>query len=62
MKKANDSVIVDSHGHPTLVKKYQEFEDDDPIVRAYPWLFTTDTVERATAAPGERRNVRVPKR
>lgn len=62
MKKANDSVIVNSHGHPTLVKKHQEFDDNDPIVRAYPWLFTAEDVERATAAPGERRNVRVPKR
>ena len=62
MKKANDSAIVNSHGHPYTVRKWQEFEDDDPIVRAYPWLFTTEGVERATAAPGERRNVRVPKR
>ena len=42
-----------------------DYEDDNPLVRAYPWAFVpvetahgiveSVSVERATAAPGERR-------
>lgn len=49
------------------------YEADDPLVREYPWLFSTDTelaqdivdagiesvsIESATRAPGERRTTR----
>lgn len=33
------------------------YESTDPFVRAHPWAFESD-VERATASPGEKRNVR----
>ena len=58
--RANQSVIVQMHGKPRVVRKFDEFESDDPVVREYPWLFADSGVERATAAPGERRNVRRP--
>jgi len=39
------------------------YRSDDPLVKAYPWLFTSDAeraeqdapVEQATRAPGEKR-------
>jgi len=36
----------------------QAFDDKDPIVKAYPWAFESDNIERTTAAPGEKRNVK----
>lgn len=42
----------------------QPYPDDDPIVRAYPWMFRSDNedddapVERAVANPGYKRPVR----
>jgi hypothetical protein len=37
-----------------------EFDDSDPIVRAFPWAFDGG-VESATAKPGEKRSVRRPR-
>lgn len=47
-------------GMPTVVYAGQPFSDDDELVREFPWAFEGDEVERATAAPGERRTVRRP--
>ena len=46
-------------GTPTALTPDMAFDDDSPIVRAYPWAFQTVTgsVEQATARPGERRPV-----
>lgn len=34
-----------------------KYDEQDPLVRTYPWAFESD-VEAATSEPGERRNVR----
>lgn len=53
----------------TFVRKGEKFAADDPIVKAHPLAFQADDprevrsaprVEQATAAPGERRQVRRP--
>lgn len=39
----------------------QPYRSDDPLVKAYPWLFEADanrSVEDASAAPGAKRSVR----
>lgn len=41
----------------------EAYRDDDPLVKAYPWLFASDAdreepVEQATRAPGEKRQTR----
>lgn len=64
--RANQSVsvvdpsVVDDDGNPvgarTVIKEDQPFDSKDPLVKTYPWAFGAD-VERATAAPGEKRNV-----
>lgn len=54
---ANQSCLVRVGDTPVAVKEGQPFDDEDPIVRDYPWLFG-DVVEQATSAPGERRAVR----
>lgn len=33
------------------------YDDKHPLVRTYPWAFSSD-VEQATASPGEKRSVR----
>lgn len=57
------------HGELVVPNPAQPYSADDPLVREYPWLFVSDadltettaqppesvTIERATAAPGERR-------
>jgi len=52
--------IVD--GVPASFKAGEAFDSDDPIVARFPGSFAADNlagdVEQATAAPGERRNVR----
>jgi len=56
--RATQAVAVEhpESGTPVPVLKDQPFEHDDPLVRAYPWLFTDDQpIERADARPGERR-------
>lgn len=37
-------------------------DDRDPVIRAAPALFSLPVVEQATAAPGERRSVRIPRK
>ena len=59
---ANANCVVTVHGKPMAVTRGQEFDADDLVVRDFAWLFTDTPVERATAAPGERRNVRRPKK
>lgn len=59
------------NGVPLYVTAGSHWPATDPIVRAYPWLFSADPhthlssttppppeVEQATAAPGEKRQVR----
>lgn len=54
--RANRScVITPAGGLPVTVKDGDRFDDDDPIVREFPWLFGDAPVEEATSRPGERR-------
>lgn len=69
-----NAVVPSPHGHSLFVQAGQHWPADDPLVRARPDLFSEDprhglsfsvppddpSVEQATAAPGERRNVSVP--
>jgi hypothetical protein len=50
-----------SHGGVVVVSEGDAREDTDPLVVRYPWAFGVDNVERATAAPGERRPVGRPR-
>lgn len=48
-------------GLRTVVHEGELFEANDPLVKEHPWMFekiTRDTVEQATAAPGEKRTTR----
>jgi len=55
-----DPTVVDDDGNPTgarsVIIEDRAYDSDDPLVKEYPWAFVAD-VERATAAPGEKRNV-----
>ena len=55
-----DPTIVDGDGKPTgartVTKENRPYDASDLLVKEYPWAFVAD-VERATAAPGESRNV-----
>lgn len=58
--RAIESVsVVDPEvpGARRVIKENQAFDDKDPLVKEYPWAFESDNIERATAAPGEKRNV-----
>lgn len=45
-----------THGALIVVKEGAGYQQDDPLVAAYPWAFVRDNVvEQATAAPGQRR-------
>ena len=71
---ADASVTDPSSGAPGMIRKGTHWSADDPVVKAHPDLFSddprwgmaysiepegwNDPVEQATAAPGERRNVR----
>lgn len=59
------------HGEYVVPNPAQPYPADDPLVRAYPWLFVADDdlgdpaepvtsvpVETASARPGERRTTR----
>lgn len=52
------------HGEFVVPNPAHQYRSDDPLVRAYPWLFVADNaegggaVEQATRAPGERRTTR----
>lgn len=66
------SVRHPEHGGYITPSMAEEYDENDPLVVRYPWLFTepeTDTgpiksvsIERATRAPGERRQMRRPRR
>lgn len=44
------------HGEFVVPNPAQEYNANDPLVKAYPWLFVADNgPETATRAPGERR-------
>ena len=60
--RANAAAVVVFKGKPRAITDGMEVDVTDDVVRDYPWLFDSGDVERATAAPCERRNVRVPKR
>ena len=55
-----DPTITDDKGNPTgarvAIRENDAFDSKDPLVKEYPWAFVSD-VERATAAPGEKRTV-----
>lgn len=51
------------HGEYIVPNPAETYSADDPLVRAYPWLFVdfaddVAPVEQATKAPGEKRNTR----
>ena len=57
--------IMNVEGGPVVIKTGSAFDDRDPLhaalIRAHPTFFerlVSDDVEAATAAPGEKRNVR----
>lgn len=61
--RAKANAVLTLHGKPFVVSKGQEFDSGDPIVAEFRDAFQSDAeVERATAAPGERRNVPASKR
>lgn len=55
--RAVQPAVVQVHGKPFGVREGEAFDESDAVVRDYPWLFDSG-VERATAAPGERRTVK----
>jgi hypothetical protein len=62
--RANDSVAVRHPltGHMLVPPAATEYDGDDPLVQAYPWLFNrVHTFEDASAEPGTRRAPRAPK-
>lgn len=58
---ANTTCSVTIDGMPVGVAEGQEFADDHPIVAEFGWLFEPP-VEQATAAPGEKRAARKPRK
>ena len=60
--RAKERAILTLHGKPHVIQRGDEYDIDSELVRAFPHAFAGDDVrvERATAAPGERRSVRVP--
>jgi hypothetical protein len=62
-----ESFATGIKGYTEVVRQGDLYEDDDPLVRAYPAQFEAvvathgRSVEQATAAPGEARNVRRPR-
>ncbi len=54
---ASRTCIVTHNGVPLVVREDEAFDADDPVVRAFPDLFSSG-VEQATARPGERRQTR----
>lgn len=68
--RANANAVVVFKTKPRAITEGMELDADDDVVRDYPWLFTEEiverqpekrtrrrNVERATAAPGELRDV-----
>jgi len=60
MPHVTNPCVVVVNGSPQALKLHAEFDADDEVVRLFPWAFAPAEVESATAAPGERRNVRRP--
>lgn len=59
--RAIESCVLTVEGSPTPIRANDQFDDDDIVVRTHPAAFRRDSdIEQATAAPGERRNVRRP--
>lgn len=65
VKKPPCAVRHPEHGELVVPNPAQAYRDDDPLVRAYPWLFQADVdmpdpnrVESARSAPGDRRDYR----
>lgn len=61
------AVIHPVHGGFVVPQPMERYRADDPLVIAYPWLFTSvadmtrqleSVIEQTTAAPGERRATR----
>lgn len=50
MLHANAATILLTKGGPVVVRKGQEFADNDPIVRQYGWLFGLDRKGRKVEA------------
>jgi hypothetical protein len=65
---AIEGAVVSVNGDRIPVRAGEAWDANDPVVRLFPHLFSDDpahlrrttemVVEQATAAPGERRNVR----
>jgi hypothetical protein len=60
--RANCAVALThpDHGGYIVVAEGDAYDDRDLLVVRYPWAFEVDNIERATAAPGERRRGRPP--
>lgn len=56
MARVREAVVVHFEGGLRALSAGQKFDDNDPLVRAFPGHFESD-VEMATAGPGERRGV-----
>jgi len=68
VKYAKDSLVVSWSGGQTVLRRDQTVDPDHPLVAERPDLFADApsrpqlrAIERATAAPGERRQVAPPK-
>lgn len=61
--RANQTVGLahPDHGNYIVVHTGNELPADHPLVATYPWAFDFDNIERATAAPGEKRKPGRPK-
>jgi len=56
--RARQTCIISPLGQtPFTIREGDTYDSDDPIVEEFKWVFA-DTVEQATAAPGEKRNTR----
>lgn len=55
--RVSKPAVVTINGIPTALVMNEPYDDDDPIVREFPWAFESD-IEQATAAPGEKRTTR----
>lgn len=63
---AREPFATEFYGYPKVIRPEDFYDENDPLVRAYPANFvgTQPTagiaVEQASAAPGERRTTRRP--
>lgn len=58
--RAKESFAHGYRGFPEVINPIELFDEDDPIVKAFPTCFerVVSDVEQATAAPGEVRSTR----